>query len=115
VTGAAAVLDRLSTVRGVRGSVLVSAADGLVVAEALMAGVDGKAVAALAASLMTRLRRATESAGRSPPAFLQLQADSGSVLAAPCGADLVLVTVTGPGANVGLARLAMLEAARRLA
>jgi predicted regulator of Ras-like GTPase activity (Roadblock/LC7/MglB family) len=108
------LLERLSTVRGLRGSVLVSAADGLIVAESLMTGVDGRAVAALAASLMNRLRRATQSAGRREPVFLQLQAQSGSVLATPCGSELVLVAVAGPDANVGLARLEMLEAAGRL-
>jgi predicted regulator of Ras-like GTPase activity (Roadblock/LC7/MglB family) len=36
------------------------------------------------------------------------------VLAAPAPADLVLVAVVGPDANVGLARLEMLEAAGRL-
>lgn len=109
------VLDRLSSVRGLRGSVLVSAADGLVVADSLMTGVDGRALAALAASLATRLRRAVEGAGRRPPLFLQLQASAGAVLAAPCGPDLVLVAIATPEANLGLARLEMLEAARRLA
>jgi predicted regulator of Ras-like GTPase activity (Roadblock/LC7/MglB family) len=102
-------------VRGMRGSVLVSAADGLIVAESLMTGVDGRAVAALAASLMNRLRRATECAGRREPVFLQLQAQAGTVLAMPCGADLVLVAVAGPDANVGLARLEMLNTAGSLA
>jgi predicted regulator of Ras-like GTPase activity (Roadblock/LC7/MglB family) len=109
------LLERLSSVRGMRGSVLVSAADGLIVAESLMTGVDGRAVAALAASLMNRLRRATECAGRREPVFLQLQAQRGTVLATPCGAELVLVAVAGPDANVGLARLEMLNTAGSLA
>jgi predicted regulator of Ras-like GTPase activity (Roadblock/LC7/MglB family) len=109
------LLERLSSVRGMRGSVLVSAADGLIVAESLMTGVDGRAVAALAASLMNRLRRAPECAGRREPVFLQLQAQGGTVLATPCGAELVLVAVAGPDANVGLARLEMLNTAGSLA
>jgi predicted regulator of Ras-like GTPase activity (Roadblock/LC7/MglB family) len=108
------VLDRLTAVRGIRGSVLVSVADGLVVAESLMTGVDGRAVAALAASLANRLGRAVKHAGRCEPSFLQLQAQGGAVLAVPCGTELVLVAVTGPDANVGLARLEMLDAAGRL-
>ena len=110
-----ALLERLSTVRGIRGSALVSAADGLTVGESLMAGVDGRAVAALAASLVNRLRRATECAGRREPVFLQLQAAAGTVLAAPCGAELVLVAIAGPDTNVGLARLEMLDVVGRLA
>jgi predicted regulator of Ras-like GTPase activity (Roadblock/LC7/MglB family) len=114
MTGPVELLDRLSTVRGIRGSVLVSAADGLIVAESLMTGVDGRAVAALAASLTNRMRRATECAGRREPVFLQLQAASGTVLAAPWGTELVLVAIAGPDVNVGLARLEMLNAAGRL-
>jgi len=107
-------LDRLNAVRGIRGSVLVAAADGLVVAESLMEGVDGRAVAALVASLVTRLRRVAGAAGRAAPAFVQLQAEAGAVLAVPCADDLLLVAVAGPDANVGMARLELLEAARRL-
>jgi predicted regulator of Ras-like GTPase activity (Roadblock/LC7/MglB family) len=114
VSAAAELLDRLSTVRGIRGSVLVSAGDGLIVAESLMTGVDGRAVAALAASLVSRLRRATECAGRREPVFLQLHAAGGTVLAAPCGSELVLVAIAGPDANVGMARLEMLDVAGRL-
>jgi predicted regulator of Ras-like GTPase activity (Roadblock/LC7/MglB family) len=114
VSGPEAVLERVCAVRGLRGAVIVSAADGLVVAESLMEGVDGRAIAALAASLMMRLRRAVEAAGRRAPAFVQLAAEQGSVLAAPAGEDLVLVAVAGPDANVGLARLELLAAARSL-
>jgi predicted regulator of Ras-like GTPase activity (Roadblock/LC7/MglB family) len=111
----AATLQRLCAVRGLRGAVIVSAADGLVVAESLMEGVDGKAVAALAASLVLRLRRAVEAAGRQAPAFVQLAAEHGSVLAAPAGDDLLVVAVAGPDANVGLARLELLSAVQGLA
>ncbi|MGH7629826.1 MAG: hypothetical protein ACREOF_10680, partial [Gemmatimonadales bacterium] len=65
--------------------------------------------------LMARLRRAVEAAGRRAPAFVQLAAEQGSVLAAPCGEELVLVAVAGPDANVGLARLELLAAARGFA
>ncbi|HEU5169487.1 MAG TPA: roadblock/LC7 domain-containing protein [Gemmatimonadales bacterium] len=115
MTAPGALLERVCSVRGIRGAVLVSAADGLVVAESLMAGVDGRAVAALAASLVNRLGRAVEAAGRRAPLFVQLAAESGSVLAVVCGSELVLVAVTSPDANIGLARLELLEAAGRLA
>ncbi len=115
MNGPAATLERICGVRGLRGAVIVSAADGLVVAESLMDDVDGRALAALAASLVTRLGRAVEAGGRQAPAFIQLAAEHGSVLAAPAGADLLLVAVAGPDANVGLARLELLSAARSLA
>jgi predicted regulator of Ras-like GTPase activity (Roadblock/LC7/MglB family) len=115
VTAPTALLNRVNTVRGVRGTVLVAADDGIIVAESLMEGIDGRAAAALVASLAMRLRRAAHAAGRRPPAYLQLQAERGAVLAVPCGMDLLLVAIVGPDANVGLARLELLEAAGKLA
>jgi predicted regulator of Ras-like GTPase activity (Roadblock/LC7/MglB family) len=108
------LLDRVTRVPGVRGALLVAAADGLVVAEQLMDGVDGKAAAALAGSLVGRLVRTAEHAGHRRPSFMHLRAEAGSVLAAPGNEDLVLVAVVAPDANVGLARLEMIEAAGRL-
>ena len=107
-------LERVSMIRGLRGAMLVSASDGLVVAESLMEGVDGRAVAALAASLAGRLRRTTESAGLQPPRLIHLRAERGSVLAVPAADDLLVVAVARPDANLGLARLEMIEAAERL-
>jgi predicted regulator of Ras-like GTPase activity (Roadblock/LC7/MglB family) len=114
MTAAQAALDRVTRVPGVRGALVASAGDGLVVAEQLMDGVDGRAAAALAGSLVGRLVRTADGAGRRPPAFVQLRAERGSILAAPCPNDLVLIAVVGPDANVGLARLEMLDAAGRL-
>ncbi len=107
-------LDRVTRVPGVRGALVIAAADGLVVAEQLMDGVDGQAAAALTGSLVGRLARTAASAGLRPPAFVHLRGDAGSVLAAPGPADLVLVAVVSPDANLGLARLEMIEAAGRL-
>ena len=114
MTDSAAVLDRVTRVPGVRGALVVAASDGLVVAEHLMDGVDGRAAAALAGVVLGRLARTAEQAGLRPPAFMHLRAEGGSVLAAPGGDDLVLVAVAGPGANLGLARLEMIDAAGRL-
>ncbi len=47
-------LEQVTRVRGVMGAMIVGAGDGLVVAESLMEGVRGNAVAALAASLFSR-------------------------------------------------------------
>ena len=63
-----AALERVTRVPGVRGALVASATDGLVVAEQLMDGIDGRAAAALAGSLVARLGRATAGAGRRPPA-----------------------------------------------
>ena len=115
MTATQTALDRVTRVPGVWGALIVSAEDGLVVAEQLMDGVDGQAAAALTGSLVGRLARTAESAGMRRPSFVHLRGDAGSVLAAPGPDDLVLVAVVGPNANLGLARLEMIEAAGRLA
>jgi predicted regulator of Ras-like GTPase activity (Roadblock/LC7/MglB family) len=115
VSEAEVALEQVTQVPGVRGSLLISGSDGLVVAERLMDGVDGRAVAALAASLVQRLDRATNRAGMRAPTFVHLRGNSGSVLAAPGRSDLVLVAVAAPEANLGLARVQMLDAVGRLA
>jgi predicted regulator of Ras-like GTPase activity (Roadblock/LC7/MglB family) len=110
----ASVLKRVSAVRGVRGAMLVSAPDGLVVAEALMDDVDGRAIAALAAALAARLRRAAGSAGLGSPCVIHLRGEAGALLAVPAGDELLLVAVGDRETNLGLARLELLEAARSI-
>lgn len=109
------LLDAITRVRGVRGAMLVAVDDGLVVAESLMEGVRGNAVAALAASLMHRFRRAAEPGGIGPPHFLHLQATEGTLLAVPAVPDMLLVAVADADVNVGLVRLEMLRAVEDVA
>lgn len=108
-------LEAVTRVRGLRGALLVAAADGIVVAESLMEGVDGHAMAALVASLAGRVRRVTAGAGLAAPSFLQLRAERGALLAMPAGPDLLLVALVDSDANLGLARLALMDAARVVA
>jgi len=111
---AAAVLERVTGVPGVRGALLVSSEDGLLVAERVMEGIDARAVAALAGSLVGRLARTLDRATMRAPTFVQLRCATGAVLAAPGGEQLMLVAIVGTEANVGLARLEMLDAIARL-
>ena len=109
-------LDLITRVRGVRGAMLVSAEDGLIVAEQLMEGIKGSAVAALAASLAGKLRRAMEAAGTGTSVFWHLQAEQGALLVVPGGgahADggILVVAVAEPDVNIGLVRLELLRAA----
>jgi predicted regulator of Ras-like GTPase activity (Roadblock/LC7/MglB family) len=110
-----AALDRITRVRGVRGAMLVSLDDGLVVAESLMEGIRGNAVAALAASLATRLGRAAGAAGAGTERFVHLAAERGGLLLMPAVEGLLLVTLTDHRVNVGLARLEMQQAIEELA
>jgi len=105
-------LDLVTRVPGVRAAMLVSGDDGLIVAEQLMEGVKGSAVAALAASLAMRLRHAMEAAGLGASQFWHLQAENGALLVVPGASGVLVVAVTAPGVNVGLVRLELLKAAR---
>jgi predicted regulator of Ras-like GTPase activity (Roadblock/LC7/MglB family) len=106
----ARALDVVTRVRGVRGAMLVARADGLVVAEQLMEGIKGGAVAALAASLAGRLQRTMVTAGLGPSQFWHLQCDQGALLVVPSGESLLVVAITDPEVNVGLVRLELLRA-----
>ena len=110
-TGYAHALDLITRVRGVRGAMLVSMEDGIVVAEHLMEGIKGPAVAALAASLANRLRKAMEAAGVGTSVFWHLQCEGGALLVVPGAAGVLVVAVAEPDVNVGLVRLELLRAA----
>lgn len=105
------LLDLITRVRGVRGAMLVAGDDGLVVAEHLMEGIKGPAVAALAASLGGRLRRAMEAAGLGTSVFWHLQADKGTLLVVPAASGILVVAVAEHDVNIGLVRLELLRAA----
>jgi predicted regulator of Ras-like GTPase activity (Roadblock/LC7/MglB family) len=108
-------LEAITRVRGVRGAMVVSADEGLVVAESSMEGIDGAAVAALTAGVVARLTRATEAAGRTAPGFVHLRAAGGGLMAVPGEGALLVVAVTDPEVNVGLVRLELRRAAEHLA
>ncbi len=103
-------LDRITRVGGVSGALLVGAEDGLVVAEALMEGVRGPAVAALAASLARRCELVSDAADVGAIRFLHLQATGGILTIVPAREGTLLVCVGSSEMNVGLARLEMLRA-----
>jgi predicted regulator of Ras-like GTPase activity (Roadblock/LC7/MglB family) len=109
------VLDSITRVRGVRGAMLVAGDDGLVVAEQLMEGIKGPAVAALAASLAGRLRRAMDAAGLGASVFWHLQADQGTLLVVPAASGILVVAVAEPDVNIGLVRLELLRAVEAVA
>lgn len=110
-----AILNGITRVQGVRTAALVSTGDGLVVAESSMEGTNTAALAALTASLVSRLGKAMAAAGQMPPDIIHLEAERGHLLARPAPADLLLVAVAEVTTNVSLLRLALLDAAERLA
>ncbi len=108
-------LEGLSRLRGITGVMVVSADDGLVVAESIMEGIPGEAVAALAASLMRRMGTALSAAGFALPSFMHLQAAVGALLVVPAGPDTLLIAIGDQHVNLGLARIEMLQAVEQMA
>lgn len=102
-------LDRISRVRGVQGSMFVAADDGIAIAQLLMVGVNGKILAAFAASLARKVSGAAGVTGAGRVKFVQMQS-AGGVLLVALGGDLLVVVVADAGVNVGLARLEMMRA-----
>lgn len=104
-------LGDITRIPGVHGALVVSREDGLVVADALMEGVDGAAVAALAASLAGRMRGVTAVLGQPEPVLLMLGGTEGILLLAPGQSGLLLVAVAGADVNLAELRLSVLAAA----
>ncbi len=111
----ATLLDSLTRLRGIRGAMVVAAEDGLVVAESLMGGVKGTALAAMAANLAARVDELAGRGRTGGPRFLHLQGQEGALLVAPAPAELLLVAVVARDVPLGLIRLEMLRLAERLA
>lgn len=109
-----AALEPLTAVRGIRGAMIVSAAEGWVVASVLAEELADDTAAALAASLVGRLARAAAAAGAGAPRFVHLRARDGVLLAVPAGAELLVLAVADREVNVGLARLELLAVAGRV-
>jgi predicted regulator of Ras-like GTPase activity (Roadblock/LC7/MglB family) len=107
-------LEALARVRGVRASLVVSATDGILVDSILQIGQETMRVAALAASLYAKARRASEAAGFGWTGFMQMEAERGR-LCAIGGDELLLVVIAERDVNVGLIRVEMLRAAEALA
>lgn len=111
----AELVGELTPLPGVKGALLVSRSDGLVVVEALQEGVEGTAAAALAARLADRMAAVTRALGQPDPCAWQLSGTNGTLFAVPAGPDLLLVIVTEPGINSGELRLRALGVAERVA
>jgi predicted regulator of Ras-like GTPase activity (Roadblock/LC7/MglB family) len=108
-------LERISRVRGVRGSLFVAADDGLSVAHLLMEDVNGRALAAFAASLARKVSGAAAATGAGRVRFVQMESPRGTLLIAPGPEGLLVVCLADKRVNVGLARLEMIRAAESAA
>lgn len=110
----AAILGPIRETRGVRGALVVSRADGLVVSSALAPGVNGAAVAALSASLARRIDTLSVALGHERPPLFELAGSEGSLLAAPASGELLLVAVTSREVDRERVHQAVLQVAREI-
>ncbi len=99
------MLQEVIHIPGVRGALVVSADDGLVVAETVMPDVETADLAALAAALVARSARMTQRMGATPPRLMHLEAEQGALVAAAGPDPLWLVALTRPEVEFGRLRL----------
>jgi uncharacterized protein len=109
-----AAVERLSRIAGVRGALIVESDAAVPVVSELSEGVNGTAVAALAASMFRRTLQATETAQLGRLSTLQLEADEGHVVVVDAG-ELILVVIAARDAQLGMIRLEAMRAAQSLA
>ncbi len=108
------LLAALIRQRGVLGCLVVGEQDGIIVDANVQVGIQGEAVAALAAALYRKARLSSEAAGLGTVAFLQLETERAHLCA--IGRDgLVIVALAEPRAHIGLIRGAMLQSVEALA
>ncbi len=106
-------LEKLSRVSGVAGALVVEAQAGVPVAADVAAGVDGNAVAALAAAMYRGAQRAAQTGGYNGVHTLQLEATAGHVVVAG-GGEMLVIAVAERDAQLGLVRLETQRAAETL-
>ncbi len=102
-----AALREVTGVTGVLGALIVSAEDGLVVAETAMEELATADVAALAAALVMRVARCTSAMDAGLPQTAYLVGDRGALLAVAGPAPLWLVAVARNDGELGRLRLLM--------
>lgn len=108
-----AVLRRLTRVTGVRAAMVVDAEAGVPVASEMVDGIGETALAALAGALFRRTSGAAQTAGFGALRAFQLDSNDGYLVVA--GAPpLLVVTVTEPGAQIGLVRVEARRAVEEL-
>lgn len=107
-------LREITGVVGVRGALIVSAEDGLVVAESAMEGLETASVAAFAASLIARAERTAAAMQLSAPTRVHVTAEAGMLFAVAGAEPLWLVAVTDPSAELGRLRLLLGDLAAAL-
>lgn len=107
-------LREVTGIAGVRGALIISAEDGLVIAETAMDDLATADVAALAAALVSRAGRCTIAMNAAIPDSVHLVGEHGAVLAVAGPDPLWLVAVARDDAELGRVRLLLRDFAGTL-
>lgn len=109
------ILREITGIPGVRGALIVSVDDGLVVAESAMEQVPTSDLAALASALVSRARKTAQAAHGAAPRTVHLTASEGTLLAMAGPEPLWLVALADPHAELGRLRVLLSDFAVSLA
>jgi predicted regulator of Ras-like GTPase activity (Roadblock/LC7/MglB family) len=101
------ILREVTGVAGVRGALILSSDDGLVVTDAAMPDLNTADVAALAAGVIVRVTRTAAALGNATPGVIHVTAEAGTLLAVAGPPPLWLAAVTDADAELGRLRLLM--------
>lgn len=106
------IVEDLIRVDGVIGSLLVGK-DGLVVASTLMDEEDAEILGAMSAAVFGEIDKATKRIGVGALVDSIIDAEQGSILMLE-GRELILVVITQRMVNLGLVKMEMRRAAKRI-
>ena len=106
------VLEELNKTSGVTGSMLVGR-DGIVIASDLQAAMEDETVGALAASISANIQKSLIRLGQPESQQITIEAENTKLFLVDCKVG-VLVVLTERDANLGLIRLEVRNAKRKL-
>lgn len=106
------ILEELNKTTGINGSMVVGQ-DGIVIAADLHSEFQDEAVGALAASIVSTVKKSMERLSNEDLKQITVEADKGKFFFADVGLGILAVT-TDPQVNVGLIRLEIKNAAEKI-
>ncbi|MCP4634173.1 MAG: hypothetical protein GY855_14705 [candidate division Zixibacteria bacterium] len=107
-----AILEELNKTSGINGAMLVGS-DGIIIAADLNTGQEDDTVGALAASIVVGIKKAINRLDQGMLKHVMIEAENGKVFLAEASVG-VMVVMADVNANVGLIRLEMKSALKRL-
>jgi predicted regulator of Ras-like GTPase activity (Roadblock/LC7/MglB family) len=106
------ILEELNKTTGINGSMVVGE-DGIVIAADLNSQFQDEAIGALAASIVSTVKKSMERLSNEDLKQITVEADKGKFFFAHVGIGILAVT-TDPEVNVGLIRLEIKNASEKI-